>query len=112
MDENRHEYKKMAWKDMKIRKWRTLIKTKNLVDFLCNSSTPTIFDLVVHVEKKYKDTVQSVTAGNGVWFSSSAGTCNCKRSTFCGENLGHNISGNLWLITNTKLRILLSKGAS
>ena len=68
--------------------------------------TPTIINKIL----EYKETVQSVIVDDEVSFSSSARTCNCERSTFRDENHGHIIRGDLGLITNTKLRRLLSKG--
>ena len=53
-----------------------------------------------------KETAQAITADDEISFSSSAGSCDCERSTFCDEHHGH--SRDLRLITNTERRDLSS----
>ena len=60
----------------------------------------------------YEETVQSIIVDDKISFSSSAGTCDCERSTFCDEHHNHIITGDLSLIANTKLRSLLNKGTN
>ena len=54
--------------------------------------------------------MQSIIVDDEISFSSFAGTYDCERSTFCDENHRHIITGDLRLITTTKLRSLLNKG--
>ena len=44
--------------------------------------TPTIRNKILN----YKETVQSIIVDDEISFPSSAGTCNCERSTFRDEN--------------------------
>ena len=55
-----------------------------------------------------KGAVQSIIVDDEIPFSSSAGTCDCERCTFCNEKYGLIITENLRLTANIKLRILLS----
>ena len=68
--------------------------------------TPTIRNKTIN----YKETVQLVISDDEISFSST-GTCDYERFTFCDENHGQVITGDLRLIINTKLKSLLSKGA-
>ena len=56
----------------------------------------------------YKETVQSIIADGKTSFSSAAKTMHFERSTFHDKNHGHIITGDLILITNTKLSSILS----
>ena len=45
-----------------------------------------------------------------MFFGTGIQQCQCRDSIFCDQNHGHIITGNLQIITNAKLRKLLSKG--
>ena len=56
----------------------------------------------------YKVTVNTLNCRN--WVTSERYNCDCKDSKFCDPNHGHIMTGNLGVISNDKLRSLLTKG--
>ena len=58
----------------------------------------------------YKETVANIDTNDNVSFGTGIQQCQCRDSIFCDQNHGHIITGNLQIITNAKLRKLLSKG--
>ena len=71
----------------------------------CNL-TPAIKNKILN----YEVTVQPINVDNKISFSSSAGEY--ERSAFCDEHHSHIITRGLRIITNTKLRSLLSRGSN
>jgi hypothetical protein len=58
----------------------------------------------------YKDTVDSIDTNDFETFGTGITDCECQNSQFVDENHGHVITGDLRIISNPKLRQLLSKG--
>ena len=60
----------------------------------------------------YRETVTSLTVqvDDDVSFVENLPSCDCINSAFCDPHHGHIVSGDLRIVTNTKLRKLLSKG--
>ena len=68
--------------------------------------TPTIRNKILN----YKETAEAIILDDGISCSASLEKWNCERSAFCDEHYAQITAGNLRLITNTRLRSLLSEG--
>ena len=72
-----------------------------------------VYKLSITVRNKilnYKDTVDSIFIDEEVSFSTNYSTCDCQNSPFCDPDQQHIITGDLRIVSNQKLRKLLSKG--
>lgn len=58
----------------------------------------------------YKETVNQVITKE--WLEDTSFVCDCASSSFCDSHHGHIVCGDLRIIKNKKLRVLLSKGPS
>ena len=58
----------------------------------------------------YKDTVENINTSDLETFGTGISECDCHNSDLCDEHHRHIITGDLRLITNTRLRKLISKG--
>ena len=58
----------------------------------------------------YKETVGQVITKD--WLKDTYFVCDCASSRFCDSHHGHIVCGDLRIIKNKKLRVLLSKGPS
>ena len=58
----------------------------------------------------YKDVVSCIDVNDLLSYGTGMESCDCQNSEFCNTDHGHIITGNLKIITNNKLRKLVSRG--
>ena len=58
----------------------------------------------------YKETVAGIDINDKHTFGTRIAECNCQNSSFKNEHLGHVVTGDLRIISNQRLRKLISKG--
>lgn len=89
-------------------------KLEHFVPDSLQSKTPTLIYLrsktIGSKVFNYKKTVEDVITND--WSGNSSFVCDCANSSFCDPHHGHIVSGDLRIIKNRKLRMLLSKGPS
>ena len=89
-------------------------KLEHLVPSSLQSKTPTlIYQRPRTIGSKvfnYKETVNQVIPKE--WLEDTSFVCDCASSSFCDSHHGHIVCGDLRIIKNKKLRVLLSKGPS